>query len=244
MGYTLTLVIKLVIAIVLAVIIGNGSVVVFNHFPSKWFEDTDDNGERNLPDKLLKSIEEGRQRLPSTPWKFAFTAFFGIAGVFMALREPLQYLVGAMIVMAVVLEMAISDALYQRVPDQLHMLLALSAVGFVGLYDLWWEPFAGAGIGLLLGLAVYGLGRLIYKKETIGGADLKFYISMGLVAGRTGICVIFAVTTLLSAFYAAYRALMLKDIAKDSAVPMLPFAFVAVSVYMIFLFSVVDVLIL
>ncbi len=240
MTYTFTLLIKIAIAAALAVILGNGSVVAFNHFPVKWFEDYADDGSRVLPDALLASIESGRQRLPSTPWKYGFTAFFVISGVFLVTREPMQYVIAALIVMAIVLEMAIADALYTIVPDQLSIMLAVSAVGFVAFYDHWWEPFAGASVGALLAFSVYGLGRLIYKRDTIGGADIKFYISMGLVAGRSGIIIIFIITTVFTALQSAFAAIAKGQ--KKETRAMMPCAFVAVVIYMLFLWSVLDII--
>lgn len=240
MTYTVSLIVKIAFAALFAVILGNGCVVAFNHFPVKWFEDYAEDGSRILPDALLESIESGRQRITSTPWKYIFTALFAISGVFLATRESIQFELAALIVMAIVLEMAISDSLYMIVPDQLSILLAVSAIGFVAFYDRWWEPLAGAGVGALLALAVYGLGRLIYKKATIGGADMKFYVSMGLVAGRSGIVIIFVITTICTAVQAAYLRIVQGQ--KPEARPMMPCAFAAVTIYMLFLWSVFDII--
>ncbi|MDD5823159.1 MAG: A24 family peptidase [Firmicutes bacterium] len=245
--YTFSVLIKVMISLALAVILGNGSVVAFNHFPVRWFEDENEDGGRDLPDALLQSIESGRQRLPSTPWKIGFTAFFCISGVFLSAREPVQFVVAALIVMAIVLEMAISDALYTRVPDQLQILLAVSALGFIGFFDYWWEPLAGAVLGLILSLAVYGLGRMIYHRTTIGGADIKFYIGIGLVTGRSGVIIVFVLTSVLTALQALINGIRTRDTVGSTmkqSLPMMPCAFVAVAVYLLFLWSVLDVIVL
>lgn len=237
MTYTIALLIKLGFAIIAAVILGNGCVVVFNRMPSVWFEDVDeDGGGRVLPDRLLKSIEEGRQRLPSTPWKFAFTAFFAACGIFLASRESLRYEVAVLAALTVVLLMAVSDYMYMIVPDQLSLILALAALGFIPFHDEWWEVLGGALVGLALSLAVWGLGKLIYKNETIGGADIKFYITMGLLVGRRGILLIFVMTTIIIAIQAAIR----KN--KMDKVPMLPAAFAATAVYLLFLWDYLDLI--
>jgi len=250
MNYTIGLVIRIVIATVLAVILGNGSVVAFNHLPQKWFEDWADDGSnsdgdgqsgsdepsRVLPPRLLQADDNGMQRLPSTPWKYTFTGLFGIAGIYLAITEGLQYELGTMLVLGVVLEMAICDQMYRIVPDQLQIMLAVSALGFLGYGETWWEPLAGAGIGLALGMSVYGLGRLIYRSSTIGGADIKFYVGVGLVVGRAGVIIIFVLTTLLFCIQGAVRTMTHRGSMKD-ANAMLPAGFAAVLIYMLFLWN-------
>ena len=243
MSYTFSLIIKLGITIALAVFLGNGSVVVFNRLPVKWFEDwKDDNSEeeRVLPDRLLQSIADGRQRITSTPWKVYAIGLFGVTGAFLATRETLQFSVAVMLVLAILLLMAVADYLYMIVPDQLIMLLAVSAVGFVGLYENWWEMPAGALVGFGLSALVWVLGKLIYKKECIGGADIKFYATMGLVCGRTGIVVIFVLTTIFTLIHSLYYMFINRGLVKGkekTSVPMLPSAFIASFLYLVFLWD-------
>ncbi|MBQ0004345.1 MAG: prepilin peptidase [Clostridiales bacterium] len=249
MTYNVIFVIKIGIALALAVIFGNGCVVVFNRVPARWFEDwTGEGDKRRLPDRLLETMENGRQRLPSTPWKMGFTAFFVFAGIYLATKEPLQYLIGAMIVMAVVLEMAVSDALYMVVPDQFMILLCASAVGFIGLHNVWWEPLAGAGVGLALSFAVFGTGRLLFHKDAIGGADIKFYIAIGLVTGVAGVVVIFVMTSMISLVLAAVASFRKRGLVgtagEANAVAMLPGAFAATSIYLLFMWETLELLIM
>jgi hypothetical protein len=94
MAYGAGLIIRIAIAAVIAVIFGNGSVVAFNRLPARWFEDYDeadsalppDERRTVLPKKLLESDSMGRQRLPSTPWKYAFTGYFALCGIYLAIR--------------------------------------------------------------------------------------------------------------------------------------------------------------
>lgn len=220
---------KILIAVIAAVVLGNGSVVLFNHLPSKWFED-----DGILPPGLVEADKAGRQRLPSNPWKWAFMGLFLVTGMYLAIMTSMSYQIATLITLAVVLGMAISDQLYKTVPDQYQFLLALSAIGFVGYNEEWWEPLAGAGIGLGLGLAVLGLGALIYKRGSIGGADIKFYTCMGLVAGRRGIIVIFVLTTLLFAAESAIKIATRRGTIKDQNA-MMPAAFIATLIYTLFL---------
>lgn len=239
MEYLISAGIKLAAAALLTVLLGNGSVVMFNRMPAKWFED-----EGKLPEELRIrdfSDEGRRQRLPSTPWKYIFVALFGMCGVYLALRESLQYEISVMIVIFFVLEAAICDAKYMIVPDQLNILLAVSALGFIGFYDEWWEQLAGAAVGFSLILAVYGLGRLIYRKETIGGADLKFFTAIGLIGGREGAIVVFVLTELLIAVHALLLLVRNRDALKEHR-PVLPYAAAAVIIYFLFLNDLLSVL--
>ena len=245
MTYTINIVIKIVIATAAAVIFGNGSVVAFNHIPQKWFEDWEqgdlDTEKRVLPAKLLEADNAGRQRIPSSPWKLVFTGLFLASGAYLTMTGGLQYEIAALCVLAVMLLMAISDELYKIVPDQLQILLAVMAIGFVSFNDNWWEPLAGAGVGLALSLAVWGLGNLIFKSDSLGGADIKFYAVMGLIVGRRGIVVIFVLTTLLFAADSIFRIATKRSTLKDHNA-MMPAAFSAVMIYLLFLYNIMEII--
>lgn len=251
MEYSAALAVRIVVAAVLAVLLGNGSVVAFNRIKPRWFEDYDEEqagteaGEMRkvIPPKLLEADNTGRQRLPSSPWKYAFTGYFAITGLYLALRGgSLSYEISVLCVLFIVLEMAIADQLYRVVPDQFSIMLAISAVAFIQYHDKWWEPAAGAALGLGISLAILLLGMLLFKTGSIGGADIKFFTCMGLITGRTGIAVIYILTTLFFAVYSAVVIATRKGSIKDRN-PMLPSACAAVTVYFLFLWNAGDLLI-
>jgi len=250
--FSVALVIRIIVAVVLAVIFGNGSVVLFNRAPARWFEDYDeedikagrfDEDRKVLPPKLLEADSMGRQRLPSTPWKYAFTGYFAICGIYMAIRgSGLSFEISALCVLFIVLLMAISDQLYKVVPDQFNIMLAISAAAFVDFHEKWWEPAAGAALGLGISLTILLLGNLLFGAGSIGGADIKFFACMGLVTGRTGIVIIFILTTLLFAVYSAVMIAGGRGSIKDRNA-MLPSACAATTVYFLFLWNIGDLLI-
>ena len=239
------------IAIILAVIFGNGSVVAFNNIRPKWFEDYDENDpakeitgtpRRILPPELVKADNEGRQRLPSTPWKYAFIGYFAICGIYLSVRGgSAAFEISVLCVLFIVLMMAISDQLYRVVPDQFSIALAVSSIAFISFHDQWWEPLAGAGLGLAISLAIFGLGMLLFRTGSIGGADIKFFTCMGLIAGRQGIVIIYILTTLLFAVYSAFRIATGQGTIKDSN-PMMPAACAAVTAYFLFLWDIGDMI--
>lgn len=227
------MIIKALMAIIVAIFLGNGTVVWFNHIPIKWFQDQE-TGE--LPVELIDVGDGNRQRLTSTPWKLIFTIFYGATGLFLAVRDSGVFTLSTMIVIFIVSLMAICDYKYRIIPDQLNILLAVSAIGFAGFYDKIYEPILGAGIGLALGLATYGLGRLVYKKVVIGGADLKFYMAIGLVTGRKGVVWIFILIAVMAFIHLIYLAIN-KALKADEQRPMLVYALPAVTIYMLLLFN-------
>ena len=249
MNYEISLIVKIVIATALAILFGNGSVVAFNNIRPKWFEDydyedpaKDITGEprRILPPELVKADNEGRQRLPSTPWKYAFTGYFGMVGVYLAVRGgSIAFEISVLCVLLVILEMAIADQLYKVVPDQFSLCLAVMSVAFFSYHDKWWEPLAGAGLGLGISLAIFGLGFLLFRTGSIGGADIKFFTCMGLIAGPAGIVIIYILTTLMFAVYSVIRIATGRGSIHDSNA-MMPSALAAVTVYFLFLWNIAD----
>ena len=224
--YYVFMIIKSVISVIIALLLGNGTVVWFNNMPVRWFQE---DGEILHP-SLIVDIESERQRLASTPWKLLFTIFFGASGVFLAVRESAQYMIAGMLLIFIASMMAICDAKYRLVPDQLNVLLAISAVGFVSFHDRLLEPLYGALIGLALGLATYGLGRIIC------GADIKFYISIGLVTGIHGVIAIFILISVFALIHIIYLSIT-KKFNADEHRPMLVYALPAVTVYVLVLWD-------
>ena len=145
-------------------------------------------------------------------------------------------MIAGMLLIFIVTMMAICDAKYRIIPDQLNVLLAVSAVGFVSFNEKLLEPIYGALIGVLLGLATYGLGRIIYHKTVIGGADIKFYISIGLVTGMYGVIAIFILISVFALIHIIYL-IITKKFDADEHRPMLVYALPAVTLYVLVLWD-------
>ena len=251
MEYSAALIARIITAAVLAILFGNGSVVAFNRIKPQWFEDWDEESikkgsgiepRRVLPIKLVEADADGRQRLPSSPWKYAFTGYFALTGLYLAIRgSGLFFEISVLCVLFIVLEMAISDQLYRVVPDEFSIMLAIAAAAFVEYHEKWWEPAAGAALGFGISAAVLLLGMLLFKTGSIGGADIKFFTCMGLISGRTGIVIIYILTTLLFAVHSAVLIATRKSTLKDRN-PMLPAACAATTVYFLFLWNIGDML--
>ena len=179
-------------AVAAGVLAGNGAVYFFNKMPGTWLVDY---GEE--PDEEL--LHPTVQRVKSTPWKYLFTGFFIVIGIKMAMENPM-FAVPAIAAIWLLLEMAIADAKYMIVPDQLIMLLVVCGLGFIphhafGVMDCLRGALIGFGVMLVIAL----IGRIAYKKPAVGGADVKLFAALGLCCGTDGVLVVFLLTTFISA---------------------------------------------
>ena len=77
-------------------------------------------------------------------------------------------------------------------------------------------------------------GKLIYRKATLGGGDIKLFGALGLCTGVDGILVIFVLTTLLSAAHLAYL-LARKRVKLTDQQPMVPYIAVSAGIYVVLL---------
>lgn len=224
--YAIT-VITCIIAIGAGIIAGNGAVYFFNKMPGKWLCDY---GEE--PDEELKNPTH--QRIRSTPWKYCFSCLFVMAGIKLGLEDPV-YAVIALIACWLLTEMAIADAKYMIVPDQLIILLAVGGIGFVphhtaGPMSGVWGALAGLGIMVLIGF----LGRLIYRKPTLGGGDIKLFGALGLCVGLDGIAAVLVMSSFISAVHLFWLTVT-KRVKPREERPLIPYVAIAAVIYLVIL---------
>ena len=221
-------IIKCLAAILAGIFAGNGAVYGFNHMPAIWFCDYGKQPTAEMTDPYT-------QRVKSYPWKYIFTMLFVIIAIKMVM-DDWRFAIAGVCSIWLLLEMAIADIKYRIVPDQLVILLAVSALGFVPFHGSWRECLFGALIGLgVMSLTAF-VGRLTYKRDVLGGGDIKLFASLGLLLGTTGIIVVLILTTLISA---AHLCILLaqKKVKKTDTVPMVPYIALAASVYIVFLWG-------
>lgn len=227
--------IKCLAAILAGIFAGNGAVYFFNKMPAKWLCDYGEKPAEELLDPYT-------QRVKSYPWKFVFTMLFVILGIKLVM-DDWQFAVAGVCALWLLLEMAIADQKYRIVPDQLVVLLALTALGFIPFHGSWLDQL----IGGLVGFGVMGfvaiLGKMAYRRDTLGGGDIKLFASLGLVAGLNGILIIFVLTTLFSAAHLIWL-LARKKIKRSDTIPMVPYIAGAAAVYLVFLWGYGDILLL
>lgn len=214
-------------AIAAGILLGNSAVYFFNRIPGQWLCDYG-----QTPDEEL--LHPTRQRLVSTPWKYVFSGLFVVCGIALALQNPL-YAAASLAMLWLLLLMAAADIKYRIVPDQLVLLLVVCGFGFIPFHGAGplgglWGGLVGFGVMVCMGLA----GKLIYRKETLGGGDIKLFGALGLCTGVDGILVIFILTTLLSAAHLAYL-LARKRVKLTDQQPMVPYIAVSAGIYVVLL---------
>lgn len=223
-----TIVIKTLIAILFGIFEGNGAVYFFNKMPAEWFCDY---GEKPTEEMLDTSV----QRVKSTPWKYIFTMFFVIVNTRFII-EDVRFFVAASIVLWLLLELSIGDIKFGILPDQLIALLAVSGIGFISWHGSWKRCLLGVGIGFGIMMLVAAAGKLAYKREAIGGGDIKLFTVLGFLMGPAGVVAVFLMTAFISAGH--YVILLIrKRIKRTDTVPMVPYIFTSVLIYMVFLWG-------
>ena len=221
-------IIKCACVIVAAVLLGNGAVYFFNKMPAQWFCDYGEEPTEELRDPYT-------QRIKSHPWKIVFTMFFIIIGIWMV-QDDWRFTVAALCTIWLLIEMAIGDALYQIIPDQLIILTIITAVGYIPYYASWRVCVFGA----LLGLGLMGLvamtGRLIYRHDTVGGGDIKLFAAVGFVLGPWGVMAVFVMSTLLATVHHLIL-LAQRRTTRNARRAMVPYITPAVIIYLMFLWD-------
>lgn len=230
---TLITIIKCLAAVLAGILAGNGAVYFFNKMPAKWLCDY---GEEPSPELL----DPYTQRIKSYPWKFIFTMAFVVLDIKLVI-DDWQFAVAAVCAVWLLLEMSIADIKYRIVPDQLIMLLAVSALGFIPYHGSWRDCLFGGLAGFCIMFLTALAGKIAYKRDTLGGGDIKLFASLGLIAGFSGILVIFAATAILSAAHLSVLLATKKKKTTDT-VPMVPYVAVGAAAYLVFFWGFEQVL--
>ena len=219
------LLVKAIVAVIIGVLQGNAAVYFFNKMPGQWLCDY---GE-TPSDELLNPTT---QRIKSHPWKYLFSMGFVILNIKLFV-DDWQFALAATAALWLLLELALADKKYSIVPDQLVILLAVTAVGVIPFHGSWKPPLFGALIGFGIMMFIALAGKLAYKRETLGGGDIKIFSVIGLITGPYGILFVFAATTLISAACFAYL-IAKKRVKTTDSLPMVPYIAVATAFYLVF----------
>lgn len=209
-------------------------VWLFNRLPASWLCDY---GEEPGP-------ELEAPRLYRRPDALKFGLLFSAAFLLLYLQyggKNLYFFTccAAVVLLAVV---AVSDAKYGVIPDQFTLMLlapgvavaAWELLGGGGIFFLKsYSPFAGALLGGALYLLLGFLGKLFYRKESIGMGDVKLFAVLGFFCGFPQVVFVFLLTIVLAGFH--FILLMLfKKLEKDSYLPLGPYICLAFYLYLAF----------
>lgn len=185
------LLVKIAAAVAVGILAGHGAVYIFNKIPPQWLCDYGEEPGEDLKDP-------GRQRVKGIPWKWAFSGFFA-AGAIRLVVFDWAFAAAALVFCWALLEIALADQKYGIIPDQFAVLTAVSALGFIPYHSSFLQPvwgmLLGGGVMLLSAL----LGKLLFKKESLGFGDVKLFAAMGLALGFRGTLAVLVLSSVSSA---------------------------------------------
>jgi len=152
--------------------------------------------------------------------EFISGAFFLLLFVFYR-ENMVEYIVSISFV-SLMLIVVVSDLYYQVVPDKILLIFLpiILVLRMIGDTMLWYESLLGGilGFAFMYILAWYGEKR--FKKQALGGGDIKLYFIIGLFLGVN--------LVFLSLFFASVVGLLYGFIVrkKTGYIPFVPFIFV------------------
>lgn len=157
-------------------------------------------------------------------WRFWDWSTFGII-----------YACLTMAACSVTLCIAVIDFEHEIILDRFQIALFVIAVAaiFFDKQTVWWEKLIGMGVNGVLFLAVYYIGRLIHKRDVLGGGDVKFAATMGLLLGWKNLLLGMLVATITgSIVLLTIRVLKKQD--REKEYPFAPFLVLGTLVGLLF----------
>lgn len=225
-------VIYVTLSLPLGFFLGNILVYIFNRIPAKWLCDYNEE-----PGEELLNTEV---RMRSVPYKYIFSALFSCCLIYLSVRYGGEYAIVSSFALFVMYLAALCDWKYMIVPDELVILLTASTIGFLPMkLRIFRELLFGFLAGVIIALALFALGKLLFRKPGIGGADIKLYSAIGLMTGVRGVISVFLITTVLSGLGFFLSTVVKKGSFKDQK-PLVPYMAAALTIYLVFLFNITE----
>lgn len=133
--------------------------------------------------------------------------------------DVVEYIVIVLFISMMVI-ITVSDIYYQEVPDVILIIFLpiMFILRIVSPIEYWYDGIIGGilGFGFLYLIALYG--KLRFKKDAMGGGDIKLYAIVGLFLGYMNV--------FLSLFFAAVIAIIYTStFKKKDYIPFVPFIF-------------------
>ncbi len=184
------------------------------------------------------------------PFRYFFVELVNVLlwAAVLVLFDLSVYAVGYALVSSVLLAVVFIDAEHGIIPDSLNVTVSLvgavftvysifepSIAGMVGTYEVvWWEYLAGGAGAALLYFLVWGLYKLIRKRDGLGGGDIKLMGALGLVLGYRSALLCIGLSAVFACIYLIVRAAMGK---LDAEKPFAFGPFIAIAAYLCMLFG-------
>ncbi len=216
---------EIALAIGTGIVGGNAVVYAFNHFPAKWLCDYNEEPSPEL-------LDDSRQRLNSYPWKMLFSMVYVVLAIYL-FTNNLMYGIPTFMALWLLTEISIADVKYGIVPDQLVLMLAITAIGFLPFENSPRDMFLGALLsgGSMLIVAIGG--KIIFSKDVLGFGDVKLLAAVGLISGVTGAALILVGTSFLSCLVYGMKIITNK-IKRGDYQALAPFISIASAAFIIF----------
>ena len=208
------IVIKLVAAVITGVLAGHSVVFMFNRMPAEWLCDYGEEPSEELKDRSV-------QRIKGYPWKLVLTGLFICIEMHLIIYDW-QFCAAAVVFCWAMAVIFAADRKYGIIPDQFVILTAVSAMGFIPFHDSFMQQIYGVltGAGVMLISAL--LGKLIFRKETLGFGDVKLFAAIGLALGLKGTLAVLVMSSIAAAAVFAFK-LIRKKIKRDDMLPLGPY---------------------
>jgi len=219
---TALILVKVLSSITAGVLAGIFAVYAFNRIPAKWLCDYGKD-----PGREMWGV-----RIRKKPWTTVFILVF-IASGLKLMEQGFLYAIPGLVSLWLLLLIGIADRKYMIIPDQLVVLLAAAALGFIPFHASWQShltgALAGGGSMLLMGI----VGKILFRKEALGFGDVKLFAAVGLLLGLRGVVIVFILTVFSSAFVFGIGLITGKLKAGDVQ-PLGPFIAASAALYIIF----------
>ena len=129
-------------------------------------------------------------------------------------------------IVAMLIIISISDMTYYIIPDEVLIFFSILFIIINYLNNGWQTTIASIGSGIILFAFMFGImlfGNLLFKKESLGGGDIKLMFVFGLLVNPLlGLVVIFIASVL-----ALPISLVILALRKENLVPFGPFLLIS-----------------
>ncbi|MEL7654782.1 MAG: A24 family peptidase [Bacillota bacterium] len=219
---TISILIRIIISVAVGLMAGLSTIYTFNRIPAKWLCDYHEK----------PSSEMWGERIKKRPWTVVFALVFTACSLKL-LDMGLLYSIPGIIALWLLLQIGIADRKYMIIPDQFIVALAVTALGFIPFHFSYQSQMIGALVGggsiLLMGI----IGKLLFRKESIGFGDVKLFAAIGLLCGFKGVVIILLIAIFSSALVFS-MGLLTGKIRSGEAQPLGPFIAASTALYILF----------
>lgn len=140
---------------------------------------------------------------------------------FVFLRENMVEYILMVVFISLLVIISVSDIYYQTIPDIILLVFfpIILTLRLLNPIDNWFDGLLGGAFGFIFMYLIALYGKKRFKKEALGGGDIKLYIIIGIVLGYQ--------TVFLSLFFAGFIAIIYGIFfsKKGSYLPFVPFIF-------------------